>query len=101
MMEGFAHLDELHDLMAQLPHRGVRLRVPRSKVTKIENLPLDTTQRIILFNAAGKGALVADILDTVPLKDLDVYHAISHLMTDGLLEVADEEVGHPAPDHQI
>ena len=101
MMEGFAHLDELHDLMAQLPHRGVRLRVPRSKVTKIENLPLDTTQRIILFNAAGKGALVADILDIVPLKDLDVYHAISHLMTDGLLEVADEEVGHPAPDHQI
>jgi len=91
LMEGFAHLDELRDLVERLPRRSRRMRVPSARAAELEALELTTTQRLILFTAGGRGATLGDIVDTVPEKDLDVYAAIRDLMARGLLEVMDED----------
>ena len=89
LMEGFAHLDELRDLIAVLPDRSAGLRVPAAMEPTLSTQQLTTTQRIILFAARGRGASLGTLVDTVPEKDLDVYAAVRDLMERGLLEVVD------------
>src|SRR5262249_6127515 len=93
LMEGFAHLDELRDLVDRLPPRSRRLRVPAAR-DPLSEMPADaltTTQRLILFTAGERGASLAEIVDTVPEKDLEAYAAVSDLMSRGLLVVVEED----------
>jgi hypothetical protein len=86
LMEGFAHLDELRDLVAGLPPSDTRLRIRRARAHEIDSMDLSTTQRIILRAAAGRGATMAQIVDMVPEKDLVAYRVLSDLLRKGLLE---------------
>src|SRR5262249_23610247 len=56
LMEGYAHLDELRDLVATLPKGGQRVRVPAEHRDDLESLQLSTTQRLILFAAGERGS---------------------------------------------
>ncbi|HKY32239.1 MAG TPA: response regulator [Candidatus Polarisedimenticolia bacterium] len=88
LMEGFAHLDELRDLVAALPDRSRRLRVPPERAAELDRLELTTTQRLLLYAAGQRGATLAHLVDTAPEKDLDVYAALQELVRRGLLEPA-------------
>jgi hypothetical protein len=90
-MEGFTHLDELRDLIGKLPPRARRLKVPSTVAASIDTLDLTTTQRIILFAAGVRGLTLAEIIDTVPEKDLDAYAAVNELIGRGLLEEMNED----------
>jgi hypothetical protein len=85
-MEGFAHLDELRDLVATLPPPGQKLRIPTGRRASLDSLPLSTTQRLILRAAGERGAHVETIVDVVPERDLAVYTAVAELIRQGLLE---------------
>jgi hypothetical protein len=91
LMEGFAHLDELRDLVAGLPASDTRLRVRRNRSHEIDSMELSTAQRIVLHTAGTRGATMAQIVDTVPQKDLDAYRALSDLLGKGLLETLPDE----------
>jgi CheY-like chemotaxis protein len=91
LMEGFAHLDELRDLVAGLPASDTHLRVRRARAHEIDSMDLSTIQRIVLHTAAGRGATMAQIVDTVPEKDLDAYRALSDLLRKGILETVPDE----------
>lgn len=90
LMDGFAHLDELRDLIARLPARGTRMRVPAARAKAIDSMDLSTTQRIILHTAGARGATMAQIVDTVPQRDLDAYRALNDLLGQGILEPVPE-----------
>ncbi len=89
LMEGFAHLDELRDLVESLPPHGTVLRVVPGRAEAIEGMSLSTTQRLILLTAGPRGKPIDQIVDMVPEKDLDAYAALHGLLDDGLLEVVD------------
>lgn len=91
LMEGFAHLDELRDLAERLPPRERRVRISSDKVPDPEALDLTTTQRLMLHTAGNRGATVAQLIDTVPDRDLDAYKALSELLESGLIEEIAEE----------
>jgi CheY-like chemotaxis protein len=88
LMEGFAHLDELRELVAALPPVWTVLKVAAGQADMLDTLHLDTTRRLILYTAGARGARIEQIVDTVPLKDLDVYLALQDLLDRGLLEEA-------------
>jgi CheY-like chemotaxis protein len=90
LMEGFAHLDELHDLIASLPPRGRLLRVPPALASSLEGMNLTTAQRIILQAAGPRGATLDRIVDTVPERDLEAYTAVHDLLRRGLLEAIED-----------
>jgi hypothetical protein len=85
LMEGFAHLDELRDLVAALPPADQRLRVAPEQREALQRLNLSTMQRLILFTAGDGGDTVAHLVDGIPEKDLAVYGAIQDLLLQGLL----------------
>ncbi|HET9481895.1 MAG TPA: response regulator [Candidatus Polarisedimenticolia bacterium] len=93
LMEGFAHLDELRDLIASLPPRACRLRVTPSRAAETASMELSTTQRMILRTAGGRGATVAEIVDSVPVRDLEAYTVLADLLGRGLLERLSEQAG--------
>jgi DNA-binding response OmpR family regulator len=86
LMEGCAHLDELRQLVASLPPPSAVLRVGADQADLLDTLRLDTARRLILYAAGRRGARIEQIVDTVPLKDLDVYLALQDLLQRGLLE---------------
>ncbi|MFQ5701273.1 MAG: response regulator [Acidobacteriota bacterium] len=89
LMQGFAQLDKLRDLRAELPDERLRLRAVRAKMkTKMKNAKLTTAQRIILRTAAS-GATLAEIVDAVPDPDLVAYQALLDLLQRGLVEPFD------------
>jgi hypothetical protein len=88
LMQGFAHIDELRDLVAALPDPSACLRVAAGRAEALDVQDLSTTERLILFAAGPRGARVGEIVDTVPQRDLDVYTAVKDLMQKGLLETA-------------
>ncbi len=89
LMEGFAHLDELRDLIARLPERGRRLRAARAEEDPPAGPPLTTAHRLILYTAGERGATLGEIVDRVPDKDLDAYTAVDDLLRRGMLEICD------------
>lgn len=91
LMEGFAHLDELRDLMGRLPPGEALLRVPPAKAGEIETTRLSTAERILLFTAGARGASLRALIDTVPEEDREAYAAVEGLLGRGLLEVAPSE----------
>jgi len=89
LMEGFAHLDELRELVEGLPEHGTILRVSPGRAQTIDGMALSTTQRLILLTAGPRGKRIDQIVDMVPDKDLDAYAALRGLLDEGLLEVVD------------
>lgn len=85
LMESFKQFDELHQLAKRLPNLDERLRATRKKESELG--ALTTTQRIILRAAAGGGATLAEIIDSVPDDDLVAYTFIEELIGRGALEV--------------
>ncbi|MGH9869363.1 MAG: response regulator [Candidatus Polarisedimenticolia bacterium] len=85
LMEGFAHLDELKDLIAALPPGDQHLKIAPEHRLALENLQLSTMQRLILFTAGDRGDSVDHIVNTVPETDLAVYAAVQDLLSRGLL----------------
>ena len=86
LMEAFAHLDELRDIINRLPPRSTRMKVIRAMAEAAETMDLSTAQRIMLFTAGGRGASLGEMVDTVPNKDLDAYMALEDLLRRGLVE---------------
>ncbi len=91
LMEGFAHMDEVRDLIARLPARNQRLRARTGMEGGPERADLNGTQRIMILAAGRRGARVADIIDAVPEKDLHAYATMVDLLDRGLLEVLEVE----------
>ena len=91
LIEGFAHLDELRDLIEKLPPASARLRIPPGSEDAREGVKLTTTHRLILFTAGHRGVTLRQLIDTVPEKDLAAYAAVNDLLHRGLLEALPEE----------
>jgi len=89
LMEGFAHLDELKDLVNGLPPHGTLVRAAPGRAESLESMSLTTTQRLILVTAGPRGKSIEQIVDSVPEKDLDAYAALHGLLSEGLLEVVE------------
>ena len=96
LMEGFAHWDELRDLMQKLPPLKARYRIPSQVAAFIDQLDLNGVQRDLLTQVR-KRARINEILDALPHRDLEIHRALVDLMDKGFLEGVEGADTQPIP----
>jgi len=85
LMEGFAHWDELRELITRAAPLKARYRVPSRVAGFIDQLELTPVQRDLL-DQVRKDLRFSRILDALPHRDLEVHRALLDLMEKGFLE---------------
>lgn len=89
LMEGFAHWDELRELVQRMGPVKSRYRIPSQVAGFIDQLELTPVQRDLLAHVR-KGLRLKQILDALPHRDLEVHRALLDLMDKGFLEGSEE-----------